>query len=467
MTILPKPQAERGDEADGRPGPGSRPRASPTPPPPLPVAAGPCCSSSSSSSSCSTSSSSSSSSCPGGVAGGSALPLALPPAGPMQAGSQAPAPASHWLQHQGGRRGALAAAGGSRGRGLLLLPPPPKRRHRASPHRSGRRSHRHHHRHQAPPPPPPPPLGLHHVLQYHRHHHRLLAPGAPGHPRPPVPPSSSSSSAPPQSGATGSGLGNPAAGAGGLGGAGCGGGGGGGGINLPTPGSPGASQEEGAGYNSEDEYETAAREQLQDPAKVEQEHWFEKALSEKKGFVIKKMKEDGACLFRAVGEFTRVRVVHCITLQSRCVFRPRKASATCSSATAAATSGLEEWSGRSPRQRSLAASPEHPDLHPEGVVKSSAPGSAVAHVQGKPPSPCAPGTSNQMIGERALTPAVSFRPALDCRAIMQQMSPTAFGLADWEDDEILASVLAVSQQEYLDSMKMGRDSYREPSPDKS
>lgn len=34
---------------------------------------------------------------------------------------------------------------------------------------------------------------------------------------------------------------------------------------------------------------------------LQQEHWFEKALTEKKGFVIKKMKEDGACLFRAVG----------------------------------------------------------------------------------------------------------------------------------------------------------------------
>ncbi|XP_057244220.1 OTU domain-containing protein 5-like, partial [Malurus melanocephalus] len=42
---------------------------------------------------------------------------------------------------------------------------------------------------------------------------------------------------------------------------------------------------------------------------------------------------------------------------------PRKASATCSSATAAAASGLEEWSGRSPRPRSAAPSPEHPGLH--------------------------------------------------------------------------------------------------------
>eukprot|EP00064_Thunnus_orientalis_P011483 superscaffoldBa00001660_g11514 len=62
------------------------------------------------------------------------------------------------------------------------------------------------------------------------------------------------------------------------------------------------------------------------------------------------------------------------------------------------------------------------------------------------------------------------RHHLEYRAIMQEMSPTAFGLTDWEDDEILASVLAVSQQEYLDSMKhqstaMHRE--REPSPDSS
>ncbi|XP_034534998.1 OTU domain-containing protein 5-A-like [Notolabrus celidotus] len=70
------------------------------------------------------------------------------------------------------------------------------------------------------------------------------------------------------------------------------------------PGGSSQDPEEGAGNNSEDEYENAARLQSMDPATVEQqEHWFEKALREKKGFVIKKMKEDGACLFRAVGEF--------------------------------------------------------------------------------------------------------------------------------------------------------------------
>lgn len=39
------------------------------------------------------------------------------------------------------------------------------------------------------------------------------------------------------------------------------------------------------------------------------------------------------------------------------------------------------------------------------------------------------------------------------------------GLNDWEDDEILASVLAVSQQEYLETMKTSR--HRDPPGDKS
>ena len=34
---------------------------------------------------------------------------------------------------------------------------------------------------------------------------------------------------------------------------------------------------------------------------LKMERQFEQALKEKKGFVIKKMAQDGACLFRAVG----------------------------------------------------------------------------------------------------------------------------------------------------------------------
>ncbi|KAG1972205.1 OTU domain-containing protein 5-A isoform X2 [Pimephales promelas] len=370
-----------------------------------------------------------------------------------------------------------------------------------------------------------------------------------------------------------------------------GGGGGGGGGGGPSP-----EQEEGAGYNSEDEYENASRLQSEDPATVEQqEHWFEKALQEKKGFVIKKMKEDGACLFRAVadqvyGDQDMHEVVrkHCMDYlmknadyfsnyvtedfttyinrkrknnchgnhiemqamaemynrpvevyqygtepintfhgihqnndepirvsyhrnihynsvvnpnkatigvglglpafkpgfadqslmknaiktseeswieqqmledkkratdweatneaieeqvaresylqwlrdQEKQARQPRKASATCSSATAAASSGLEEWNARSPRQRSSAPSPEIPDpSHSDTPAKPPSPAGAALALS-KPPSPCAP------------------------------------GLTDWEDDEILASVLAVSQQEYLDSMKKNA-MHREPSPDSS
>uniref|UniRef100_A0A3P8PPV3 ubiquitinyl hydrolase 1 n=1 Tax=Astatotilapia calliptera TaxID=8154 RepID=A0A3P8PPV3_ASTCA len=403
---------------------------------------------------------------------------------------------------------------------------------------------------------------------------------------------------------------------------------GGGQPGVTGPGGVGSSQdtEEGAGNNSEDEYENAARLQSMDPATVEQqEHWFEKALREKKGFVIKKMKEDGACLFRAVadqvyGDQDMHEVVrkHCMDYlmknadyfsnyvtedfttyinrkrknnchgnhiemqamaemynrpvevyqystepintfhgihqnhdepirvsyhrnihynsvvnpnkatigvglglpafkpgyadqslmksaiktseeswieqqmledkkratdweatneaieeqvaresylqwlrdQEKQARQPRKASATCSSATAAASSGLDDWSARSPRQRD--SDPSHSDLTTPPSTNNKPPSPAgAALILSKPPSPCAPGITHTY---------VPCRHHLEYRAIMQEMSPTAFGLTDWEDDEILASVLAVSQQEYLDKIKhqsaaMHRE--REPSPDSS
>ncbi|XP_072102845.1 OTU domain-containing protein 5-A isoform X1 [Mobula birostris] len=596
MTILPKQQAERADEAERdaaeHPRPhGHRARSSP---PRWPYQAA-------------------------GAGGGgrderqaSSRPRASPPP---------PAAASHWLQ---AADGAVAAGGPGPGPGLGLT----KRRHRASPHRGGRKTHR---------------PSLLHQLHHHRHHHHHPEPR--GLPLPAPHPGTAPPGAPGVPGAAAAGAAGGAAACGpgaaaAVAGGGSGGAGGAGGVAVGSPGGAG-SEEQGAGYNSEDEYEAAGREQLQDPAKVEQqEHWFEKALSEKKGFVIKRMKEDGACLFRAVADqvygdqdmhdvvrkhcmdylvknadyfsnyvtedFTtyinRKRISSChgnhiemqamaemynrpvevyqysaagpdnlepintfhgihqtedepirvsyhrnihynsvvnpnkatigvglglpafkpgsadqslmknaiktseeswieqqmledkkratdweatneaieeqvaresylqwLRDQEKQARQPRKASATCSSATAAASSGLEEWSGRSPRQRSTASSPEHLEPHLDTGGKPPSPSTAVALALGKPPSPCAPGTSRQMSsgGERVSSPAVSLCPTLDCRAIMQQMSPTAFGLADWEDDEILASVLAVSQQEYLDSMKKSREPHRESSPDHS
>ncbi|XP_053435066.1 OTU domain-containing protein 5-like [Nycticebus coucang] len=355
----------------------------------------------------------------------------------------------------------------------------------------------------------------------------------------------------------------------------------------------GSSEEEevGTGYNSEDEYEAAAaRIEAMDPATVEeQELWFEKALLEKKGFIIKQMKEDGACLFRAVADqvygdqemhevvrkhcmdylmknadyfsnyvtedFTTyinrkrkndchgnhiemqamaemynrpvevyqyntepintlhgiyqneeepIRVSYHQNIHYNSVVNPnkatigvglglpsfktgfanhslmknaiktaeeswieqqmlgdkkqaadweatnaaieeqvaresylqwlrdqekqsrqvpglsqlRKASATCSSATEAATSDLDEWTSQSAIQQSAASSPEHPELHADLGIKPLSPGTVLALA--KPPSPC------------------------------------ALGLNDWDDDEILASVLAVSEQEYLESMKKNK-----------
>ncbi|TFJ98295.1 interferon-induced guanylate-binding protein 1-like [Platysternon megacephalum] len=186
--------------------------------------------------------------------------------------------------------------------------------------------------------------------------------------------------------------------------------------------------------------------------KTSEESWIEQQMLEDK-----KRATDWEATNEAIEEqVARESYLQWLRDQEKQARQPRKASATCSSATAAATSGLEDWSSRSPRQRSSAPSPEHPDLHGEiTALKPPSPGAAAALALPKPPSPCAPGTSSQLSagGGRATPPLVSLYPALECRAIMQQMSPTAFGLTDWDEDEILASVLAVSQQEYLESMK--------------
>lgn len=39
---------------------------------------------------------------------------------------------------------------------------------------------------------------------------------------------------------------------------------------------------------------------------LKMERQFEQALKEKKGFIIKRMGEDGACLFRSVGKFSSI-----------------------------------------------------------------------------------------------------------------------------------------------------------------
>uniref|UniRef100_A0A8C6NR11 ubiquitinyl hydrolase 1 n=1 Tax=Nothobranchius furzeri TaxID=105023 RepID=A0A8C6NR11_NOTFU len=190
--------------------------------------------------------------------------------------------------------------------------------------------------------------------------------------------------------------------------------------------------------------------------KTSEESWIEQQMLEDK-----KRATDWEATNEAIEEqVARESYLQWLQDQEKQARQPRKASATCSSATAAASSGPDDWSARSPRQRD--SDPSHSDLTTSSSANNKPPSPAgAALILSKPPSPCAPGPSNQS------------RHHLEYRAIMQEMSPTAFGLTDWEDDEILASVLAVSQQEYLDSIKhqsssstaMHRD--REASPDSS
>ncbi|XP_066500679.1 OTU domain-containing protein 5-A isoform X4 [Hoplias malabaricus] len=204
---------------------------------------------------------------------------------------------------------------------------------------------------------------------------------------------------------------------------------------------------------------------MKNAIKTSEESWIEQQMLEDK-----KRATDWEATNEAIEEqVARESYLQWLRDQEKQARQPRKASATCSSATAAASSGPEEWSARSPRQRSSAPSPENPDpTHSDQAAKPPSPAGAALALS-KPPSPCAPGPSNQAcVGPDRPTSSslVSLYPALGYRAIMQDMSPTAFGLTDWEDDEILASVLAVSQQEYLDSMKKNA-MHREPSPDSS
>lgn len=127
---------------------------------------------------------------------------------------------------------------------------------------------------------------------------------------------------------------------------------------------------------------------------------------------------------------------------NRLPLQPRKASATCSSATAAASSGLEDWSARSPRQRD--SDPSHSDLSntPSSNNKPPSPAGA-ALILSKPPSPCAPGTHHHRLqlppSERRLSLFTSLRGNL--------WTETASGLTGgWLVSALMDLCLCRSQQ---------------------
>lgn len=67
-----------------------------------------------------------------------------------------------------------------------------------------------------------------------------------------------------------------------------------------------------SGYNSGDEYDRPPELWTQSEAE-ERESYFERKVR-KKGYIIKTMGEDGACLFRAVGEFSSSALLNMVFL---------------------------------------------------------------------------------------------------------------------------------------------------------
>ncbi|XP_005113608.2 OTU domain-containing protein 5-A, partial [Aplysia californica] len=123
--------------------------------------------------------------------------------------------------------------------------------------------------------------------------------------------------------------------------------------------------------------------------------------------------------------------------------KARTASATCSSAGEGShVNPLEAGPVRSPRQlRSGNSSPLHPDDHFVSLPGSSksprlSPPQSVAPVSGELGSAA---TGGQAFNETA--------------SIMDHLPPAFYGVSDWAEEDILAQVMAQSQQEYLDNLK--------------
>uniref|UniRef100_A0A8D0FPS4 ubiquitinyl hydrolase 1 n=1 Tax=Strix occidentalis caurina TaxID=311401 RepID=A0A8D0FPS4_STROC len=234
---------------------------------------------------------------------------------------------------------------------------------------------------------------------------------------------------------------------------------------------------------------------------LQQEHRFEKALREKKGFIIKRMKEDGACLFRAVadqvyGDQDMHEVVrkHCMdylmknadyfsnyVTEDFTTYINRKRKSTCHGnhiemqAMAEmynrpvevyqyGTEPINTFHGIQHNEDEPIRVSYHRNIHYNSVVN---PNKATIGVGLGLPS-FKPGLAEQSLMKSAIkTSEESW--------IEQQMLEDKKRATDWEatneaieeqvDDEILASVLAVSQQEYLETMKTSR--HRDPTADKS
>ncbi|KAI4785783.1 hypothetical protein KUCAC02_037553, partial [Chaenocephalus aceratus] len=130
--------------------------------------------------------------------------------------------------------------------------------------------------------------------------------------------------------------------------------------------------------------------------KTSEESWIEQQMLEDK-----KRATDWEATNEAIEEqVARESYLQWLQDQEKQARQPRKATATCSSATAAASSGPDDWSARSPRQRD--SDPSHSRSHvelptpPTSTNNNNKPPSpaGAALTLSKPPSPCAPGNTH-------------------------------------------------------------------------
>ncbi|XP_042339036.1 OTU domain-containing protein 5-A-like, partial [Plectropomus leopardus] len=119
--------------------------------------------------------------------------------------------------------------------------------------------------------------------------------------------------------------------------------------------------------------------------KTSEESWIEQQMLEDK-----KRATDWEATNEAIEEqVARESYLQWLQDQEKQARQPRKASATCSSATAAASSGLDDWSARSPRQRDSDPSHSHSDLTtaPSTNNKPPSPAGAALILSAHPPTP--------------------------------------------------------------------------------
>lgn len=139
----------------------------------------------------------------------------------------------------------------------------------------------------------------------------------------------------------------------------------------------------------------------------------------------------------------------------------RSASATCSSASdsqmwEAALASPEPRTSRSPRSRSNNNSAQNSPNRPNEPSDQLPCSSSSATFTGGNLSPTYPSTSFHQPSSPKPEGAIGGTAPLfpgETVSLMNELPPHFLGLGNWDEDDILAEVMARSQQEYLDSLK--------------